>query len=132
MHAHIRNRAIIQCLTPSLLLESDRLQPKCEQYESKKYDCRVGNLLKGQIFNIDQLFNCIYGELAGIDPIRFTLRFEISFQIGQGTDSSGQLHDDHGDQGDQMKNPPLWEIKIQEYRKSQDDKGNPQEMDEDH
>jgi len=132
MLAHIRNRAIIQYLTLAPPLEMDRLQPKGEQYESEKYDCRIGNFLKGQIFNVDQLFNCIYGELAGIDQIRFTLRFEISFKVGEGTDSSGQLHDDHGDQGDQMKNPPLWEIKIQEYRKSQDDKGNPQEMDEDH
>jgi hypothetical protein len=31
-----------------------------------------------------------------------------------------------------MKHPPSGKIQAEEYRKSQDDKGNPQEMGEDH
>jgi len=44
----------------------------------------------------------------------------------------GELHDDYGDQSNKMKNPPFWPIQIEEYRKSKDHKGDPQEVNKDY
>jgi hypothetical protein len=74
----------------------------------------------------------MYHELTRIDLAGRAFRFEVSFKVRQGADGAGKLHDNHANQCRQMNNPPFWEIQNEEYRKSQDHKGNPQKMNEDY
>jgi hypothetical protein len=67
----------------------------------------------------------MYHELTGVGLAGRAFRFEVSFKVRQGADGAGKLHDNHANQCRQMNNPPFWEIQNEEYRKSQDHKGNP-------
>ncbi len=76
-----------------------RFQPKWKQNDDKKYQGQTGYFLKGQIFNIDQLFYGLNHELAGIDMAGRPFGLEIRFKVGQGADGAGQLHNDHDHKG---------------------------------